>query len=663
MNALSEIKSHFSAALAKLVDDPTQALGMIRPAGDPKFGDYQANCAMPLGKQLGKPPRDIAADLVADVSLDSLCSNVEIAGPGFINLTLSDDWLNTNLTTALQDDRLGVPTTGAPKKCVVDYSSPNVAKPMHVGHIRSTVIGDAIAKVLRFAGHEVIADNHLGDWGTQFGMIIYGYKHFLDNDAFETEPVKELGRLYKLVRQIMDYHATKKQLPITQAELATAQENVEQLKATPETDDKKANKKQKKELNNAISAVKKLTEKIEGVNEKNGSLKTPGMVHVIEAVEASPELAALASEHAEIGNAALLETAALHEGDETNLALWKQFLPMCRADIQKIYSRLNIVFDKELGESFYHDQLAGVVKDLEAKGFTRESDGAICVFLDNHDAPMIVQKRDGAFLYATTDLATIKYRMENFNSDASLYVVDHRQSEHFDKLFDVAKIWGYDEAELTHVSFGTVMGKDGKPFKTRSGDTVGLEGLLDEAETRAAVIAKENNPEISAELLAQAAKVVGLGGLKYADLSHARTSDYVFDYDKMLSVKGNSATYLQYGYARVQGIIRKTEADMAVIRQSPVAFEFEQPIERQLAVKLLQFSEAIDEMLVDYRPNILCNYLFETAQLFAKFFTQCSVKDASSDSLRTSRLQLCDLTARTLKTGLNLLGIEVLDKM
>ena len=369
MNALSEIKSHFSAALGKLVDDPTQALGMIRPAGDPKFGDYQANCAMSLGKQLGKPPRDIAADLVANVSLESLCSNVEIAGPGFINLTLSDNWLNTNLTNALQDDRLGVPTTNTARKYVVDYSSPNVAKPMHVGHIRSTVIGDAIAKVLRFVGHEVITDNHLGDWGTQFGMIIYGYKHFLDKDAFETEPVKELGRLYKLVRQIMDFHATKKQLPIMQSELADAQEKVEQLKGLPETGDKKADKKQKKELNNAISAVKKLSEKIEV------------MRHVIQAIESSSDLAAIAGEHAEIGNAALLETAALHAGDETNLALWKQFLPMCRADIQKIYSRLDIVFDKELGESFYHDQLAGVVKDLEAKGFTRESDGAICVCL------------------------------------------------------------------------------------------------------------------------------------------------------------------------------------------------------------------------------------------------------------------------------------------
>ena len=651
MNALSEIKSHFSAALTKLVDDPTQALAMIRPAGDPKFGDYQANCAMPLGKQLGKPPREIAADLVASVSLESLCSNVEIAGPGFINLTLSDQWLNTKLTTALQDDRLGVAKTDAPRKYVVDYSSPNIAKPMHVGHIRTTVIGDAIAKVLRFAGHEVITDNHLGDWGTQFGMIIYGYKNFLDTAAFENEPVQELGRLYKFVRQLMDYHSTKKQLPLTIAEQEKAQQKVSELKALPASGDKKQDKKQKKELNNAISSVKKLTEKIDG------------MTQIVEAIEASPDLATVANEHPDIANAALLETAALHSGDETNLGLWKQFLPMCRSDIQKIYSRLNVSFDKELGESFYHDQLGDVVKDLEAKGFARESDGAVCVFLDNHDTPMIVQKRDGAFLYATTDLATIKYRVENFNADASLYVVDHRQSEHFVKLFDVAAKWGYDQTELTHVSFGTVMGKDKKPFKTRSGDTVGLEGLLDEAETRAAVIAKENNPEISDELLAEAAKVVGLGGLKYADLSHARTSDYVFDYDKMLAVRGNSATYLQYGYARVQGIIRKTEADLVAIRKSPVPFEFEQPIERQLAVKLLQFSEAIDEMLVDYRPNILCNYLFETAQLFAKFFDQCSVKDASSDSLRTSRLQLCDLTARTLKTGLNLLGIEVLDKM
>jgi arginyl-tRNA synthetase len=242
-------------------------------------------------------------------------------------------------------------------------------------------------------------------------------------------------------------------------------------------------------------------------------------------------------------------------------------------------------------------------------------------------------------------------------------VVDHRQSEHFGKLFDVARQWGYDQCELTHVAFGTVMGKDGKPYKTRSGDTVGLEGLLDEAESRAAVIAKQNNPELSDERLAEVAKAVGLGGIKYADLSHSRTSDYVFDYDKMLADKGNTATYLLYAYARVQGIFRKTETDVESLRKQPVVFEFEKPIERQLAVKLLQFSEAIDEVQIDYRPNLLCNYLFETAQLFAKFFDQCSVKDAATEDLRTSRLQLCDLTARTMKTGLSLMGISVLDKM
>jgi arginyl-tRNA synthetase len=657
MNALSEIKTHFSDVLSKLVDDPTSALGMIRPAGDPKFGDYQANCAMSLGKQLGKSPRDIAADLVAGVSsdtgvsLDAICSNVEIAGPGFINLTLSDDWIKQNLRAAFDDDRLGVAAVANPRNYVVDYSSPNVAKPMHVGHIRSTVIGDAISKVLRFAGHNVISDNHLGDWGTQFGMIIYGYKHFVDMPAFDAAPIKELGRLYKFVRKLMDFHAAKKNLPTVEAELTTLSAKVDELKAAPEADDKKAIKKQKKDLNSAIAKSKSQQEKI-------GGLKS-----IIDSIDSSPELSAHAANHPDISNAVLLETAALHAGDETNLSLWQKFLPYCREDIQKIYSRLDISFDHELGESFYHDQLAAVVADLEAKGFTRESDGAICVFLDNHDAPMIVQKRDGAFLYATTDLATIKYRVENWNMDASLYVVDHRQGEHFDKLFDVAKAWGYSDAELKHVSFGTVMGKDNKPYKTRSGDTVGLEGLLDTAESRAAVIAKENNPELTDQRLAEVAAIIGLGGLKYADLSHSRTSDYVFDYDKMLAVRGNTATYLQYAYARVQGIVRKTEADIDAIRKSPVAFEFEQPIERQLAVKLLQFSEAIEEVLVDYRPNILCNYLFETAQLFAKLFDQCSVKDAATESLQTSRLQICDLTARTLKTGLSLLGIRVLDKM
>jgi len=353
----------------------------------------------------------------------------------------------------------------------------------------------------------------------------------------------------------------------------------------------------------------------------------------------------------------------LHKGDEENIALWKEFLPECLKDIQKIYDRLDIKFDHVLGESFYHDELANVVNDLEAKGFTQISDGAVCIFLDNQETPMIIQKADGAYLYSTTDLATIKYRMDNMKSDACLYVVDHRQSEHFEKLFDVAAKWGYDESELTHVSFGTVLGEDGTPFKTRSGDTVGLESLLDEAQSRALVVAIENNSELPTERHDEISKVVGLGAIKYADLSQNRASDYKFSYDKMLATRGNTATYLQYAYARVHGIARKTDANWEAIRANPVPFEFEKEIERTLAVKLLQFVEAIDEVLVEYKPNILCNYLFELAQLFAKFFDQCSVKDAGSDSLKTSRLQLCDLTARTIKTGLGLLGIKVLDKM
>lgn len=651
MNALSEIKSRFSTVLAGLVDDPADLLGMIRPAGDPKFGDYQANCAMPMGKQLGKSPRDIAADLIEKITLDDFCQNVEIAGPGFINLMLDDDWIKQCLTVALTDDRLGIKRVATPKTFVVDYSSPNVAKPMHVGHIRSTVIGDAISKVLRFVGHNAISDNHLGDWGTQFGMIIYGYKHFLDEEAYKTEPVAELGRLYKHVRKLMDYQSAVAKLPEAESKLDELNTLLSNVESQEPTGDKKTDKQHKK-------LIKQLTGK---VSDQVESLQ--GLAAQIKEVDGSPELKTEAIAHPEINQAVLLETAALHAGDETNKALWEDFLPFCRQDIQKMYKRLGIEFDYELGESFYHDELANIVSDLEAKGFTRESDGAICIFLDQHAAPMIVQKRDGAYLYATTDLATIKYRMDHFNADACLYVVDHRQSEHFEKLFDVARLWGYGDVELAHLAFGTVMGPDGKPYKTRSGDTVGLAGLLDEAENRALEITKNQNPDLSDQRHKEIATVIGIGGLKYADLSHNRGSDYEFNYDKMLALRGNTATYLQYGYARVQGIIRKTEADVESIRANPSPFEFEEEIERQLGVKLIQFGEALDEVLMEYKPNILCNYLFELSQLFAQFFGQCSVKDAATESLKTSRLQLCDLTARTIKTGLTLLGIGVLDKM
>ena len=657
MNALAEIRSRFATALEKLADSSTPGsaddlLGMIRPAKDATFGDYQANLAMPLGKKLGKPPRDVATEIVNGLSLDGLCDNVDVAGPGFINLKLEDSWLKEGLAKALVDDRIGVDKVANPKTYVVDFSSPNVAKPMHVGHIRSTVIGDAISKILDFAGHNAITHNHVGDWGTQFGMIIYGYKHFLDAASYEKDSVTELGRLYKFVRKLVDYHAAKGKVDGVADKIIEFSGQVAALKEKQSAATEKADiKKIKKEL----SAV---TKRLASQKETGDELKAK-----IDAIESNPDLVGIANAHPEIGQQVLLETAKLHEGDKENKKLWTEFLPFCWEDMRKIYRRMDIEHDHELGESFYHEMLGDVVADFEAKGFARMSDGAVCVFMDDYETPMIIRKKDGAFLYSTTDLATIKYRVEHFKADAALCVVDHRQHEHFDKLFDAAKLWGYNDIELSHVSFGTVLGDDGKPFKTRSGDVVDLESLLDEAESRALAIATEQNPDLSEDQQKNIAKVVGIGALKYADLSQNRSSDYKFSYDKMLALRGNTATYLQFSYARVQGIIRKTDADIAKVRANPVPFEFTTDIERELAVKLIRFGETIDEVLVEYKPNLLCSYLFELTQVFFQFLEKCSVKDAETESIKQSRLQFCDLMSRTVETGLGLLGIGVVEQM
>ena len=567
MNALHELKETFRPIIGQYTDndvDQTDAmLAMIRPAGDPKHGDFQANFAMALGKRAQKPPREVAETIVDSVDLSTLCQNVEIAGPGFINLKLDDNWLKSQLKLALNDDRLAVNKVDAPRNFIVDYSSPNVAKPMHVGHIRSTVIGDALTRILNFMGHVAKSDNHLGDWGTQFGMILYGYKHFRDQDAFESDTIGELSRLYRLVRKLIDFHNSKANVPKLQAAVKEAEGQVAELEESRSAlEEKSAIKKIKKQISQANKRVADAKEKLD---------KATGSVS---AVEESKELSTLAQQHPDIATAVLLETSKLHAGDEENRKLWDQFLPICKQDMQTIYDRLNVSFNMELGESYYNDMLGSIVDELEAKGFARESDGAMCVFLDDFDTPMIVRKKDGAFLYSTTDLATIKYRTDNFNADACLYVVDHRQHEHFEKLFAVASLWGFEQLELKHVSFGTVMGKDGKPFQTRSGDTVGLAGLLDEAEKRAAAIAKDLNEDLSAEKLKENAHVVGIGSLKYADLSQNRSSDYTFDYEKMLALKGNTAAYLQYGYARVQGILRKVEIDPQPLRSAPVEFLF-----------------------------------------------------------------------------------------
>ncbi len=600
MSILTLLKERFRTALAGLVDDPTELLEQIRRSQDAKFGDYQANMAMSLGKQLRRPPRDVAADIVARLDLADLCETPEIAGPGFINLRLKSDWLVERLATAIGDDRLGIEPARNARTYIVDYSAPNVAKPMHVGHIRSTVIGDALCRVLRFLGHSAISDNHIGDWGTQFGMILYGYKHFLDKDAYGRNPVEELARQYRLVRQLMDYQ-TPKEEPSADKEYA--------------------------------------------------------------------KLAQLSAENPDIGAAVLAETAKLHAGDAENRRLWKEFLPFCKDEINRMYGRLGVTFDHALGESFYEDRLAGIVDELLERGIARVSDGAVCIFLDGQKTPMLVRKKDGAFLYGTTDLATIRYRMETWRPDAILYVVDHRQSLHFQQLFAAAKLLGYDNIELQHVSFGTVLGDDGRPFKTRSGDTVGLESLLDEAVRRALEIvasnddAKPNGAELAPEERQRVAESVGIAALKYADLSQNRTSDYVFSYDKMLAMNGNTATYMQYAYARVRSIFARGGVDADGLRVSGATISLDSPAERALALELLRFSESLDMTVADYRPNQLTAYLYDLANRYSTFFEQCHVLRAESEVLRQSRLLLCDLTARTIQKGLELLGINVVERM
>ncbi len=657
MNVLTELKERFRAAIRPYPGPAEELLAMIRPSQNPQFGDYQANMAMPLGKQLGKPPRDVAAEIVASLAIDDICESPEVAGPGFVNLTLRDNWLQSRLEAARHDERLACPITTTPRTFVVDFSSPNVAKPLHVGHIRSTVIGDALCRLLRFQGHHVISDNHLGDWGTQFGMIIYGYRHFVDPQAYQERPIDELGRLYKLVRRLMDHQQGRQSLPDRKLAVEQLTERVEQLVSELPDSDPRQEKKRQKVIAKARADVQSAQGSLANVQAS------------LAADEADDRLAPLLAEHAHIAAAVLEETAQLHQGAPYQRALWEEFLPKCRAAIQEIYERLDVRFDVELGESFYHDHLQGVVDSLGRAGLARESQGAICVFLDRFATPFIIQKQDGAFLYATSDLATIQYRLAEWHPDAMLYVVDFRQSEHFDKLFATARLWGASETELQHIKFGTVLGEDGKPYKTRSGDTVGLVGLLDEAETRAYEVvsanddAKANGWELDEPARRRVARVVGIAALKYADLSQNRESDYVFSYDRMLALQGNTATYMQYSYARVHGIFTRGKVDVQKLRASSAAIKLAHPTERALGLKILQFGDAVDEVLVDYRPNLLTAYLFELAKSFSGFFEQCPVLKAETDEQRMSRLLLCDLTARTLKLGLELLGIQTVEKM
>lgn len=652
MSILTTLKSRFAAALANLTDDPDSLLDMIRPSGDAKFGDFQANCAMPLAKKIGKSPRDIAAEIVAALDVADLCETPEVAGPGFINLKLKDDWIASQINAIAGSDRLGSTTTNAPRHVVVDFSSPNVAKPMHVGHLRSSVIGDSICRTLKFAGHKVTSDNHVGDWGTQFGMIIYGYRNFLNQEAYSVHAVDELARLYKLVNQLTDYHSAKTKLSGLQTTLSEKQALLKQTEADADPADKKTKKTLKglrRNIDAAAEAIKSATAKIESV-------------------EADSQLKSIADQHPEIARLARLETSKLHAGDADNQKLWDEFLPQCLEALNQVYDRLDVTFDLTLGESYYNPMLADVVESLKQKGLATDSDGAVCVFQDGNDAPFIVQKTDGAFTYATTDLATIQYRVETLKADEILYVVDQRQSEHFKLLFETASRWQFDNLQCKHVSFGTVMGDDGKPFKTRSGDSVGLGSLIDEAISRAAKIVAENDerreiPALDEKQRDEVAQIVGTGGIKYADLHHSRDSDYKFDWDKMLATSGDTAAYMQYAYARICGIFRELDVDRGSMSADTADFQITELEERSLALQLLQFDAAIESVLADYRPHLLTGWLFETANKFSSFYAKCSVKNAETEQVRNSRLVLCDLMARGLKTGLDLLGIKTAEVM
>jgi arginyl-tRNA synthetase len=618
MNVLEFFRRRFALA----VTDETQRADFsdaVRPATDPKFGDYQANGAMALAKAAKRNPREIAQQIAAAVDLEPMAGPPELAGPGFLNVRVHRSAIEAALKNLLNDERLGLETPVEPRTVVVDFSSPNVAKPMHVGHIRSTIIGDSLARTLTALGHKVIRDNHLGDWGAQFGMILWGYKNLLDQDAYAADPVMELARLYKAV----------------QARIKPAEAHEDRFEKPL-----KLRKEGKLEEAAALAA------KIAGAD-------GPGWDTVIEEYDAASA----------VREAARQETARLHGGDDENRRLWAEFMPHCLKMLEVIYDRLGIRFDVQLGESFYDPMLADVVTDLEAKDLATVSEGATVCFCEATKAPMIVRKRDGAYTYATTDLATIRYRVHRWNPQQVLYVVDHRQGDHFQQLFETARRWGFDKVDFRHVAFGTILDSQGRPLKTRDGDAVGLAGILDEAIAVAQGVVDENSPHLPPDERAKVAEIVGIGAVKYADLSQNRASDYKFDLPKMMAMNGNTATYIQYAYARVRSVLRKAEADEAKLRSEPPAIILGTPEERSLGMKLLRLPETLEQSTVEMKPNVIADFLFTLANDFSSFYNECPVMKEENAEVKRSREALCLLTGDVLKFGLSLLGIEVVERM
>ena len=489
-------------------------------------------------------------------------------GPGFINFHLKPAFVADQIAVVARDPRLGVPAAVQPKTIVIDFSSPNVAKPMHVGHVRSTIIGDCLARVLRFLGHRVITDNHLGDWGTQFGMLIIGWKRFRNDEALQQDAIGELERLYKYV-----------------------------------------------------------------------------------------------NEHKELRDDAKAELVKLQQGDAENHEIWQKIIDLSMQEFGKTYQRLGVAFDHTFGESFYNPMLKDVVEELKRLNYARESEGAIGVFFEDNPElksapPLLIQKADGAFLYGTTDMATLQYRIDQWHPDEIIYVTDARQQLHFKQVFAAARKWWDKPPDLRHVYFGSILGEDGKPLKTRDGTPVKLADLLNEAEERALAVVTEKNPNLSPEERQQIARAVGIGAVKYADLSQNRTTDYVFSWSKMLAMNGNTAPYMQYAYVRVQSIFRKagdTKADIAKV-------SLEHAAELDLAKHILRFPETLQAVAEDDKPNWLTGYLYDLTGKFSAFYENCPVLQ-SAEPTRSSRLVLCRLTADVIKRGLNLLGIEVIEQM
>lgn len=582
-SVLSDLKIRFSKAIVSAFgEEYANHDPAVAPSKDAKFGDYQCNAALGLTKKLKQKPQDVAAkiieNLLVDDSINEIFETPTIAGAGFINLKLKLSYLETQLAKMQKSDRLAIATVDKPERAIVDFSSPNIAKEMHVGHLRSTIIGDSIARILEFQGHDVLRLNHVGDWGTQFGMLIT-YLREVYPDALTKADAIAIGDLVEL------YRAAKKRF------------------------------------------------------DEDESFKETSRNAVVE----------------------------LQAGEPSAKLAWQLLCEQSRREFQKIYDALNIQVT-ERGESFYNPFLSSVITDLRETGLLQEDRGALCVFLegftnkDGQPLPLIVQKTDGGYNYATTDLAALRYRIREDKATRIIYVTDIGQSGHFAQVFQVAKRanWIPETVQTIHVPFGLVMGDDGKKFKTRSGDTVALKSLLEEAITRARADIESRNPEASEEFKQDVAEAVGLGAVKYADLSQNRTSNYIFSFDKMLALQGNTAPYMLYAYVRVQGIGRKGEIDFASLNVDAVKLTQEPEI--VLAKHLLQFAEAIDAVAEELFPNRLCQYLFELSQKFNQFFEQCPVLQAE-ESERISRLSLCDITAKTLKLGLNLLGIRVLERM